>query len=260
MLKGSKAMRIWEIIYPVLLYYAVTLVALYILDFFLPETADTKLLRQLLTSLAVLPFLYSFYRQDQKMRGKVFSIKTWSLKQIPFADLAAAFFAGGCFALAWNNVLGVLRIQEYSSAYTQVEETFYMGKILLEIVALCIVIPLAEELLYRGIVYGRLKDWLLVRYAAVISAVIFGLVHMNLVQFIYAAVFGLLLAYFAEMGQTFFTAAAAHMAANLTSVLRAETSVFAFMDTGCIGQIVITAALFLAAVSGILWFLRRDKK
>ena len=69
-MKESKAVRIWEIIYPVLLYYAVTLTALYALDFVLPETGDTKLLRQLITSCAVLPFLYSFRKEELERSGK----------------------------------------------------------------------------------------------------------------------------------------------------------------------------------------------
>ena len=180
MLNQSKAMRIWNILYPICIYFAVTTMVLYLLQSIVPETADSKLFRQLLTSLAVFPFLYSFYHQDQEMRGKAISLKKWKEAKLPWAILAVTFVVGGCFALAWNNVLGILRISEYSASYAQVQETFYTGRMLLEITALCIVIPFVEELLYRGIVYGRLKDWLGVWYAVFISAVIFGLIHMNL--------------------------------------------------------------------------------
>ncbi len=260
MLNQSKAMRIWNILYPICIYFAVTTMVLYLLQSIVPETADSKLFRQLLTSLAVFPFLYSFYHQDQEMRGKAISLKKWKEAKPSLAILAVTFVVGGCFALAWNNVLGVLRISEYSASYAQVQETFYTGRMLLEITALCIVIPFVEELLYRGIVYGRLKDWLGVRYAVFISAVIFGLIHMNLVQFIYAAVFGLLLAYFREAAGNLLGAVTAHMAANLTSVLRAETSLFAFMDANDVNLAVMTIALFGAAASGVCWLMQRSRK
>lgn len=252
MFQQSKSMRIWNILYPILIYFAVTAFALYVLDFVLPETIDSKLFRQMLTSLAALPFLYSFYHQDKKMRKKT--------QKMQIADTAVMFLVGGCFAMAWNNLLGMVRIAEYSASYAQVEETFYTGKITLEIAALCIIVPIVEELLYRGIVYERAKDWLGARYAVIISAVIFGAIHMNLVQFIYASVFGLLLACFMEVSGNLFGAAAAHMAANLTSVLRTETKIFAFMDANPINQAVITAALAVAAASGIVWLMRQKKK
>ncbi len=61
---------------------------------------------------------------------------------------------------------------------------------MLEILALCIVIPIVEELLYRGIVLQRCVAAFGERAAVFVSAAVFGLLHMNLAQFVYAAVFG----------------------------------------------------------------------
>lgn len=245
-MKQSKSMRVWNILYPIGIYYVVTTVTLFILDFILPETVDSKLLRQLITSVAAIPFLYSFYRSDQMMRGKAVRIgKKFHKKDI--INVVKVFMVGGCFAVAWNNILGMVHIADYSSAYGKVTETFYTGRILLEITALCIIIPIVEELLYRGIVYGRLQDWLGVPAALAVSAIIFGAVHMNLVQFIYASVFGLLLAYIAEVTKNLWCAIAAHMAANLTSVLRAETKLFDFMNNSLMIQIIVTILLLVIA-------------
>lgn len=256
-MKPSKSMRIWNIIYPIAIYFVVTAVTLFALDFVLPENADSKLLRQLITSLVAIPFLYSFYQPDQIMRGKVKAkdslLKQWkqALSSDKLVVLLAMFMIGGCFAVAWNNILGMLHLVEYSSSYEQVEQSFYTGRLLLEILALCIVIPFVEELLYRGIVYGRIRDSFGSLVAIVASAVIFGAIHMNLVQFVYAAVFGLLLAWFAEKTEGIAGAVAAHMAANLTSVLRAETKLFAVMDESIIIQIIITILLFVITGAGI---------
>ncbi len=257
-MKESKAVRIWEIIYPVLLYYAVTLTALYALDFVLPETGDTKLLRQLITSFAVLPFLYSFRKEDLELSGKKMFEKDKKTDKAQIETLAVMFVTGGCFALALNNLLAAIQITKYSASYTQVEETFYTGRMALEILALAIVIPTAEELLYRGIVYGRARKWLGVRPAMAVSAVIFGLVHMNLVQFVYASAFGLLLAYFAEQTGNILGAAAAHMAANFTSVLRAETEAFAFMNQNRTVFLLFTVVLFLLSFAGIWRIVKRN--
>lgn len=256
MFKDSKAMRVWEIVYPVFLYFAVTIMVLYILDFILPETVDSKLFRQLLTSLAVLPFLYSFRKTDRELSGKKILIENSKPNALKIKTLLVMFFTGGCFALAFNNLLGMIQITKYSTSYTQVEQTFYTGRITLEIFSLVLVIPVVEELLYRGIVYERARKWLGVRPAMVVSAVIFGLIHMNLVQFIYASVFGLLLVCFAEQTGNISGAVAAHMAANFTSVLRAETEVFAFMNQSQAIWMAATIAFGAFAAAG-LWEIRR---
>lgn len=248
-MKESKMMRTWNLVYPVGIYFVVTVVTLFILDFVLPDTINNSLLRQLITSVAVLPFLYSFYRQDRFSRGDAGSTKQdFMLTKTECKIMILLFLGSCCFAVAWNNVLGFVRIADYSESYRQVRETFYRGKILLEFLAVCMAAPLAEELLYRGIVYGRARRWLGKNKAVVISAFIFGIIHMNLVQFVYAFVFGLLLACFVEETGMLHSAFLAHAGANLTSLLRAETGVFSFMDKSPGIGIVLTLLLFLAAV------------
>lgn len=252
-MRQSRSMRVWGVVYPIGVYFVITAVALLILDFVLPETADSKLLRQLITSAAALPFLYSFYRKDRMLSADAKKMPCGRLPARRLQSLPGAFLTGGCFALAFNNLLSLSEIEDYSVSYGQVEETFYTGRIVLELVALCVVIPLAEELLYRGIVYGRIRDWLGKSAAVVGSALIFGLIHMNLVQFVYASVFGLLLAYYAETMGNPWGAAAAHMAANLTSVLRTETEMFAWMQQSRAIYFGTTAALLVAAGAGLLF-------
>ena len=188
-LSQSRGMKLWDVLYPVCIYFVVTAVTAILLDYVLPESVDSRLLRQLLTSFAALPFLYSFYRQDVRMQGELSMGAFGKPPKTRPLHLLVMFFTGGLLALALNNLLGLARIAEHSAAYRQVEQTFYTGRLALEIFALCAVIPLVEELLYRGIVYGRLRRWLGAAPAMLLSALIFGLIHMNLAQFIYASLF-----------------------------------------------------------------------
>lgn len=45
-----------------------------------------------------------------------------------------------------------------------------------------IVAPAAEEMIFRWLIYLRLRDWLKMPVAAVISGLIFGIYHGNIVQ------------------------------------------------------------------------------
>ena len=75
-----------------------------------------------------------------------------------------------------------------------VTETFDMLPRSVVLLGACILGPVCEELLFRGLLAGRLA-----RYgqkpAALVSALLFGLYHANLSQFFYAFALGLLLAY-----------------------------------------------------------------
>lgn len=252
-MKEKKAAQVFAIIYPVFLYFVMTAVALSLLDYILPESVDTKLSRQLATSLVALPMLAVFYRKEKKEGGA---------KQTRiFFVLAVMFATGGCFALAFNDLLGLFRLVEYSPSYVQVEETFYTGRLMLEILALCIVIPIVEELLYRGIVLQRCVAAFGDRAAVFVSAAVFGLLHMNLAQFVYAAVFGVLLAYVTNVTGSIAGAIAAHMAANLTSTLRAELGLFAFADAGPAILALAMAGLFGVAGMGIfmIWKMAKEE-
>ena len=79
------------------------------------------------------------------------------------------------------------------------------------------------------------------------SSLLFGAMHMNLVQFLYASILGLLLAWSVEESAHFYGAALAHTGANLTAVLRMETPLFQWMEQNKTMSIASTAALTLLA-------------
>ncbi|MBQ0000065.1 MAG: HAD-IA family hydrolase, partial [Clostridiales bacterium] len=77
-----------------------------------------------------------------------------------------------------------------------------------------ILAPLAEEIVFRGIVFARLRDRMKLQHAAWISAVVFGIMHGNLKQGIYAALMGYGLALMVEWTGKLRSAVLMHMAAN----------------------------------------------
>lgn len=105
--------------------------------------------------------------------------------------------------------------------YERVTETLSLsnGSPLITILIVVIIGPIAEEVLFRGVIYGKLRDSFNVTQAAVISAAIFGIYHKNIVQGIYAALFGIILAYIFEKTQTIWGSVLMHMVFNLSSYL-----------------------------------------
>ena len=98
--------------------------------------------------------------------------------------------------------------------------------------------------------------------AMVISALLFGVLHQNIVQFVYAGALGLLLAWFMEEAGHFCGALLAHIGANLISVLRVETGIFRWMEQSRNTFAGATAALALLSLFllGAIWKLNREKE
>lgn len=96
---------------------------------------------------------------------------------------------------------------------------------------------------------GRKRERQSRALAMILSALLFGVIHMNLVQFVYAGLLGILLAWFMEKTGHFYGAFLAHMGANLMAVIRVKTPVFSWMKSGSSS---FYAATLVAAVAGIL--------
>lgn len=261
--KRQAQFRLWDCIYPIGIYYATCFVVEFVLLLILPDAYQSQVLMQCISCIIAVFLLYRFYKYQQIMRGQykiwLFSKDENHKKTKIAADTVWIVFAGFCMAILLNNIIGFLGIAQVSKSYAQVQESFYTGRLLLEIVALCIVVPFAEELLYRGIIFNYLRRSFSLQTSMVCSALIFGAVHGNIVQFIYAAVFGLLLAFLAEYTRGIYGAVLAHMTANLLSVLRAETSLFSFANTVPL-QVVLTAAALVVEVAALYMILKKSKE
>ena len=95
--------------------------------------------------------------------------------------------------------------------------------------------------------------------AIICSALIFGLVHANLVQFLYAAVLGCLLALLYEKTGFFYVPVLGHIAANTVSVVREETGWLSFGYTTDAKGIGFTAVMLVVA-GAVIWGFWKWKK
>nr|WP_249329695.1 CPBP family intramembrane glutamic endopeptidase [Wansuia hejianensis] len=100
-------------------------------------------------------------------------------------------------------------------------------------------------MIFRGMTYRRVKNYLGTGWAVGISSVLFGIYHGNTIQFLYAAVLGILLAVLYEYSQSLLVPVLAHMAANL----------WAIYSGGCItllAGMIPQAKILLLAAEGLV--------
>lgn len=123
--------------------------------------------------------------------------------------------------------------------------------------------PMAEELIFRGIVFSRMKRYLPVTVSALLSAALFGIYHGNIVQALYGFLAGCVLALVYHKSGSFTLTVALHGMMNMTGFLLTYYQLLA--TSFCSVQVCILAFVF-AALSLLLlmkagnWSFRRKNK
>ncbi len=79
--------------------------------------------------------------------------------------------------------------------------------------------PIGEELLFRGVVFHYAKGAMKLKPAIIFQAILFGIYHMNLIQFVYAVVIGYLLGVLAERAGSILPGIVLHIIINLSAYL-----------------------------------------
>lgn len=141
--------------------------------------------------------------------------------RIPIISIAAA--------VGLNIILLASDIARYSEAYKKAAEVLYAPSFAVQILYSGILMPILEELLFRGVLFRLLRRKLPFVWAAVLSSIVFGVYHGNLVQFIYASLCGLLLAYLYEVYKSIAATIFAHMVMNITANIFTELGVFSWI-------------------------------
>ena len=91
-------------------------------------------------------------------------------------------------------------------------------RILMNVLDICVLAPITEELLMRGFVLKNLSR-VSQRFGILLSAFIFGIMHENLPQFLFSFPLGILLAYITVRHNSLTPAIITHLAVNSMSML-----------------------------------------
>ena len=246
MKQESWGRRIWRLIYPGLLYYGICFVVQFvsvavisfqtmmgyeaseleskmtdIMTDVMTKTLSVALDIQVLGAILTIPFLLLFYRKD-RIRDRLAGRETKVVFRPPVFSYLLIPILGAALCLAGNNLILISGLYTVSEEYETVANLLYGGKLVLEVVGVGVIVPIAEELIFRGLVYRRLREYSQVGWAAFISALIFGIYHGNLVQGVYAFCLGLLLVYVYERYHSMLAPILLHAAANILSVAGSE--------------------------------------
>lgn len=271
--------QIWRAIYPVLLHYSISiLVACGMVAFFLladrlagrPEdpqktarlVQENNLYQILLTSVIGGAVMFLLYRKDQLRRksgflGKRRPDRVWAPPVMWFSVIVLGI-AGGQFI---NDLIWLSRLREIFPGYDQAVSSVMEGKpVWLLMASVGILAPIAEELVFRGLVYRRLQDWMAPWLAILLSSLLFGWYHGNVVQFVYALLTGMLFALMYYRTGTLGAAMAGHVAANLWSLFGSGWIQEMVGDSPYLVSLKLLAEVLLAVIPAYWIFGSRRKK
>lgn len=143
--------------------------------------------------------------------------KSHRKNHIPAASYFYACLFGVTGSIFFNLLIVFSRITELFPVSQSIEAAGTAPNTALMCICTCFLIPLAEELIFRGTGYLHLRKYLNIPSATLLTAVTFAIFHGNVSQSLYAFCMGLLLAHTAEHYRTLISVILFHCSANLTS-------------------------------------------
>lgn len=230
--------KLWRVLYPIAIYMGITMVIsvgsllliMVLTGVRMASGADVDmddaleiynqcvLLITMVSALVTLPLHLWLFKRDRIMRADVKN--PWKCgKNWGFLILLGI---GAC--IAGNNLITLSGLDVLFQGYEAVSDGIFSNPMWFQILSVGIVIPIVEELTFRALGYRRLRDSMSFYWAAVISALCFGVFHGNVVQGVYAFGLGYLMAWVYERYDSFAAPVLLHCIANTVSVLLTMTA------------------------------------
>lgn len=161
-----------------------------------------------------------------------------------------------CFSVGLNIVFYQSGFAGSSKSYDAVYELQYGVQFVIGVILYGLVSPFAEEAIFRGILFQRMKRCFNYGIALIVSSLLFGLYHGNMVQAVYGTILGIVIAWSYELSGDFAAPVLFHAVANISVYSITYGNRLADMNRK---NALATAAILLAAGGYLLFQLQMNK-
>ena len=266
--------KAWAVLFPCLLYYlaynAAYLICIFVRSVLQERLGDsygqwmtahaavlTGMVSGMCMLLGILPLtsmLRSELAERNALTGRQRAAKKFELtKKVKGVSVTVLLALSASLGL--NILLTLTGFADSSQTYREVADRQYGVAFGIGIVLYGLVSPLAEEVVFRGVIYNRLRRFYGPVIGVVVSGVFFGAFHGNLVQGVYGTCMGILIAYVYERQGSFFFPVLFHAAANLVVYSTAHfqaVQAALFTPWGC--------GVLLVAAGGAIFLMERERR
>ncbi|MDR1753776.1 MAG: CPBP family intramembrane metalloprotease [Eubacterium sp.] len=130
------------------------------------------------------------------------------------------FIFGICLNILITFLIAILRVEQFFPEHDQFVALMTDKKnIFINLIAVGICGPIAEEFCFRGLIFKRARTHFGLSAAIIISSALFGIIHGNWLQGIYAGAFGIVLAFVYHYSGKIIAPILIHVGFNTLSVL-----------------------------------------
>ena len=199
--------------------------------------------------------LFLFHRDSRK--EKELGIVTEKASIWKYIAIIVMF---AVMALGLNNLIFLSNLSAASETYSDTMQTLYGQGFAVQILVLGILMPTCEELVYRGLVYKRLRYTSPFWAAALYSSLVFAFTHGNLVQGLYGFIMGMMFCYVYEKYGSVKAPILAHITANILSVVGTQFQWFdwLFKDPMRVGISTVLCAFITSSIYVMIQRLNTD--
>lgn len=162
-------------------------------------------------------YLFHADRNKERTLNLPQNKKAGAVKYVLILGLGVAICAGA------NCLMVMANLAFSSETYQQTSAALYAASVPVQFLCLGIIIPLSEELMFRGVLYKRYKEYNKFLSAALYSTLLFSLIHGTMVQFVYTFILGIFLAYVYEKYGSFKAPLILHITVNMVSLILTNT-------------------------------------
>lgn len=227
--RSPKAKDIIRATWPCLLYFSLSFILGIIIAVVMmvpamlgDEQADLEQVNRVLlyinygVQLGMIPvFLVAFLRDRRKERSIGIDMGRHTLPSALLGVLAAVglyFVVDGVLTFLLEALPGWL-VNQYMEAMEQTMNA-QSGMEWLAVISVVLLAPIMEELMMRGLVQKRLRVLMPEKAALFVAAVLFGVLHMNIIQGVYAFLLGLFLGWTYQKSKRLIVPILGHLAFN----------------------------------------------
>lgn len=134
---------------------------------------------------------------------------------------------------------------------------FNIYTLIIRILSVCVYVPLVEEYIFRGVIFGYLRRFGTM-FAVFASGAIFGIAHNNPSQSVYALVFGIFSSFLVAVTGNIKTSVIFHAINNLNGILAEQIAAYLSEETAAIINCSVNFITVFLGFTGIYLIAKKD--
>ncbi len=213
-------------------------------------------------AMGIIMTLVLLRRASRKRGSSLCEDTTLELRGLSWRRMLILFAMGIGFAMLFSAILTVIPFPEsFMESYRSSSDGFREGSDrLLAWVSVIFLAPVAEEIVFRGYMLGRLLEGFETGTAAVMTAAVFALCHVSLLWMVYAGAMGLMLAWISVREDNLAYSIALHMGFNASVIPVQLINMLSGYESGMPQNRWVAVLCGAAAAALAVWTFKRYRR